>query len=604
MKKLMIIGIVITIIGLFTFPAALAADEGDAEDFVGVRDSENHGGVVTGQYLMGDTQDTTGDGEGDGDTEIFCVDGDKYVNQSANAYTLTDIDVSSELEGEVTGSDTITEVEALAVEILSKEATGASSVEDQVAVWQETGDRNASTYNSLSAGQKENVDAINVSAESMAQGYIDDGGGLTLDEFLDDEDVNEIDITVEQDESIFTGNAGTATATMENPLVPGITDEGKDVFWYILSGAFNISFSPNELVTETDSDSPAANTDPTEMSDVDVDSDDIADPNDAGYVESKEDNKGTATVSYYYFWWGIAEYPENTIGINLFTWVDIDEDGKFDIVDIDGQKAADGQDSDGDVVGDFQNANQVIQVDDKGTVDTSDDTVAVDGSGNIITKGISEEIMDIHKVEGGKMVIADSDLGNQLLREEGRDNNYQRFSTLSYTEPFDDDPEYFGTLIFKMSGDQEPLKGAVFGIYLTPDASGDPIQTVVTGEDGYASTSGLGWGTYYVKEIATVPGYIKDNTVYTVVIGGNGTSVTGSDDSEGIIPFSVINNPEPPDEPDEPDEPDKPGDSLQVLGIQELPFTGMNPVIPISGLTTIFSGISMIVLSLIRRKKK
>ena len=43
MKKLLIIGIVITIVGFFTFPAVLMADEGDAEDFVGVRESENHG---------------------------------------------------------------------------------------------------------------------------------------------------------------------------------------------------------------------------------------------------------------------------------------------------------------------------------------------------------------------------------------------------------------------------------------------------------------------------------------------------------------------------------------------------------------------------------
>lgn len=612
MKKLLIIGIVITIVGFFTFPAVLMADEGDAEDFVGVRESENHG-VVTGQYLMGDTQDTKGDGEDDGDTEVFCVDGDEWVNQSGNAYTLTDIDVSDELEGEVTGSDTITEVEALAVEIISKEATGASSVEDQIAVWQETGDRNASTYNSLSASQKENVDAINASAEAVAQDFIDNGGSGTLDEFLDDEEINEIDVTVEQDDSIFSGAGGTATATMENPLVPGITDEGKDVFWYILGGSFNISFSSTELVTETDSSSPAANTDPTKMNDVDVDSDDIADPNDAGYVDSKQDNKGIAEVSYYYFWWGLADYPEDTMGVNLFAWVDIDEDGKFDIIDIDGEKAADGEDSDGDVVGDFQNDHKVVQVDDKGTADKSDDTVKTDGSGNVVTEGISEDIMDIHKIEGGKMVIADRDLESELIEKSGRDNNYQRFSTLSYTEPFDIDPEYFGLLIFKMTRDEKPLEGVVFGIYTTSDASGNPIETVVTGNDGYASTSGLVWGTYYIKEISSVPGFVKSDTIYTVVINESGTSVTGSDDSEGILPFSVINNSTPPDEPDdpeEPDEPDEPGEpdgpdtSVQVLGIQELPFTGINPAVPISGLVTILSGASMIALSLVRRKRK
>jgi len=150
----------------------------------------------------------------------------------------------------------------------------------------------------------------------------------------------------------------------------------------------------------------------------------------------------------------------------------------------------------------------------------------------------------------------------------------------------------------------------VFGIYTTPDASGNPIEIIVTGKDGYASTSGLGWGTYYIKEISSVPGYVKSDTIYTVVINGNGTSVTGSDDSEGIVPFSVVNNPEPPDtpdepdEPNEPDEPDEPDNSIQVLGIQELPFTGMSPAIPVSGLVTMLSGVSMIVISLLRRRRK
>jgi len=600
MKKTLIIVAVIAVIAIFTFPAPLFADEGDAEDYVGVRESENHGGVYAGQYVLGYSDDTTTDSEGDGDTEVLCIDGDEYVDQSANAYTLTDTDVSDELEGEVTGSDTITETEAVAVEILSKEATGASSVEDQVAVWQETGDRSVSTYNSLSPDQKNNVDSINASVEALAQNYIDNGGDLTLDEFLDNEDVNEIDITIEQDEDIFNGVNGTATATMKNPLVPGITDKGKSVYWYILEGAFNISFSKDSLVTETSSESPAAGTNPTEMNDIDDDSDDITDPNDNDYAESKEDNIGSATVDYYYFWWGLNEYPEGTMGVNLFAWVDIDEDNKFDIVDVDSEKAADGEDSDGDVVENFQSNNKVVKVDDNGTPDTSDDEVKTDGNGNVVAEEIPESDMDIHKVEGGKVVIADED----LVEVRGSNEN-QRFSTLSYNEPFDDDPEFFGTLIFKMSGNEEPLEGAIFGIYNNPDASGDPVETVITGKEGYASTSGLLWGTYYIKEISAPSGYKKDSTIYTVEVGGNGTSVTIGEQYEGVIPFKVINEPQPPDRPDEseePDKPDKPGGSVQVLGIQELPFTGMHPAIPISGISSILIGGFMVVASFIRKK--
>jgi uncharacterized surface anchored protein len=41
---------------------------------------------------------------------------------------------------------------------------------------------------------------------------------------------------------------------------------------------------------------------------------------------------------------------------------------------------------------------------------------------------------------------------------------------------------------------------------------------------------------------------------------------------------------------------------IEVLGIQELPFTGMNPAIPISGIGSILAGGLMVILSFIRRK--
>jgi hypothetical protein len=41
---------------------------------------------------------------------------------------------------------------------------------------------------------------------------------------------------------------------------------------------------------------------------------------------------------------------------------------------------------------------------------------------------------------------------------------------------------------------------------------------------------------------------------------------------------------------------------IQVLGIQELPFTGMNPAVPISGVSTVLAGGLMVMLSFVRRK--
>ncbi|MDD3629249.1 MAG: hypothetical protein PHN81_05700, partial [Actinomycetota bacterium] len=41
---------------------------------------------------------------------------------------------------------------------------------------------------------------------------------------------------------------------------------------------------------------------------------------------------------------------------------------------------------------------------------------------------------------------------------------------------------------------------------------------------------------------------------------------------------------------------------IQVLGIQELPFTGLNPAIPVSGIFIIIAGLAMVILSLKRNK--
>jgi len=39
------------------------------------------------------------------------------------------------------------------------------------------------------------------------------------------------------------------------------------------------------------------------------------------------------------------------------------------------------------------------------------------------------------------------------------------------------------------------------------------------------------------------------------------------------------------------------------LGIQELPFTGLNPFIPISGILIIIAGVVLIAISISRKKK-
>jgi hypothetical protein len=627
MKKVLYVGLAVAIIAMFSIPSMLFAEEGDATTYVGLRDEEVVGVVYAGQYVMGDSDDKISDSEGDGDTEVFCIDGDTYLIKGDNQYTLTDIDVSDELVGELDkeADGVVTPVEAVAAEILSIEATGATGVEDQVAMWQETGD-NAASLKNIDDEQKKHVQAINASVDALAEDYIEElisTPDLTIEDFLHDDtygkNINELEVTVDQDDDIFTGDNGTAIAIMENPLVPGITDQNKNITWYILAGAFNISFSEKELVTEIASKDGVANK-MTDHEDKDTDIDGDGKKGDSDYF-------GMATVPYYYFNWGMEKYPEGTMCVNIFAWVDIDGDDKLDIVDIDASKAADGNDSDGSVVADFQANHQVVQVNASGTGPELEDADRDGNVDDIVTAPIPTSDMDIHKVEGGKVVIANLDLkdapedknGNYLPAnqiEGGRENSYQRFSTLSYTESYDEDPQFWGTIIFKKDNSGSPLGGAVFSVYGSVDDSGNPtgdaVATFTSGDDGYADVSGLEWGTYYIVETTAPDGYVGDSTVYALTVNGTGVTVTSLGNEEGLdIPFHITNTPPPPTPPKPPTAPPATPPTttttvagiIEVAGISELPFTGMNPIIPLSGISIMVIGAALLAVSLIRRKR-
>ncbi len=75
------------------------------------------------------------------------------------------------------------------------------------------------------------------------------------------------------------------------------------------------------------------------------------------------------------------------------------------------------------------------------------------------------------------------------------------------------------------------LAGATYGVYTTSDASGTPIATFTTDENGHAELAkSLGNGTYTVKETKAPKGYKLDKNVYTFHINGSDTSMEVQDD--------------------------------------------------------------------------
>lgn len=75
--------------------------------------------------------------------------------------------------------------------------------------------------------------------------------------------------------------------------------------------------------------------------------------------------------------------------------------------------------------------------------------------------------------------------------------------------------------ITKTGSANNPLQGAVFGLYKDAAAAEKPIDTQQTDKNGKALFADLEAGTYYVKEIAAPNGYVLDETIRPFTIGGN-----------------------------------------------------------------------------------
>jgi uncharacterized surface anchored protein len=125
------------------------------------------------------------------------------------------------------------------------------------------------------------------------------------------------------------------------------------------------------------------------------------------------------------------------------------------------------------------------------------------------------------------------------------------------------------------------------GIYEVYDSGGALVERITTASDGWASVSGLKFGTYTVKEVAPAPpDFDLDPTTYTFTIdGANPTATlyvkdtpTTKGGGTGIITTAGL--------------------------IQVLAFTGMDPIIPIAGGSSVIAGLAILLATLRRRVNK
>lgn len=87
---------------------------------------------------------------------------------------------------------------------------------------------------------------------------------------------------------------------------------------------------------------------------------------------------------------------------------------------------------------------------------------------------------------------------------------------------------YTYQLSFKKIGqdvDAEALANAIFGIYKDKECT-TLVDTVITNENGYAVSTNVAKGTYYIKEIEAPDGYTLNTTVYDVEASWDKATIT------------------------------------------------------------------------------
>ncbi|MCL5072515.1 MAG: SpaA isopeptide-forming pilin-related protein [Actinobacteria bacterium] len=131
-----------------------------------------------------------------------------------------------------------------------------------------------------------------------------------------------------------------------------------------------------------------------------------------------------------------------------------------------------------------------------------------------------------------------------------------------------------------------PVPGATYNIY---NSSAVLVEIITTGPDGFAAVTLINWGTYTVKEATAPAGYLLDPTTYSITFDAANTSIT----------LNVKDTPAGGGG----------GGTITVAGltegtIQVLAFTGMDPIIPISGGSAVIAGLAMILATLRRRTVK
>ena len=138
---------------------------------------------------------------------------------------------------------------------------------------------------------------------------------------------------------------------------------------------------------------------------------------------------------------------------------------------------------------------------------------------------------------------------------------------------------------------EEPLSGAVFGLYL----DGKLVGEARTDKDGIARFIEVPYGDYEVRELSAPSGYKRSDDTIKITVGEGKTKVELTFTNERV-----------PGEPVEPDEPEEPAVPVipDVPGPFKPPQTGDSNTIVVAALVFIVAAGGLVLLLLRKRRKR
>lgn len=154
------------------------------------------------------------------------------------------------------------------------------------------------------------------------------------------------------------------------------------------------------------------------------------------------------------------------------------------------------------------------------------DALKMDGiKFNIYDANTNEFIMEVMTDDNGEIIIDNLSKGSYKIKEIDNQeipgyeiNEKEIYFEITgeeeiITVEFPNNPVLGALKVLKVNEDGNSLAGVTFGLY---QSDGTLVDMVVTDESGIALFENLQAGTYQLKELATIDGYLLDETVHEI----------------------------------------------------------------------------------------